>query len=518
VIVDARTVADGSVIEADVCIVGAGAAGITIARELRHRPLRVALLESGGLQPDDATQSLYAGETRGVPYFPLDAVRTRTRYFGGTTNEWAGECRPLDALDFEPRAWVAHSGWPIRLDDLLPFYAEAQRLCQLGPFGYGIEDWPWRGIVPRVFPHGRLRSMTMHLSPPTRFAEAYGEELRDADSVTIYLGANAVEIETATRATDVRSIRAACLSGPRFRVRAARFVLAAGGIENARLLLMSRAAHPRGVGNAHDQVGRHFMEHLYLDRAASILVPRGHVHEVYTQNLLVQGHRVRGLLGLTPETQRRDELTNFAAVLDEETARQSWQWLRAIAGTLRAGRAMPAGTFAHLRSAIPSAAAAVAARAAGGRRPRQRRLLVVKNVMEQAPNPDSRVLLSAERDPLGCPRVILDWRLSAIDRHTAHRAHVILGEEMARAGLGRLRSAMRWPAALRGARHHMGTTRMHADPRRGVVDADCRVHGIANLYVAGSSVFPTSGSANPTLTIVALAVRLARHVARGLGA
>jgi choline dehydrogenase-like flavoprotein len=363
----------------------------------------------------------------------------------------------------------------------------------------------------------------MHLSPPTRFAEAYGGALREAESVTVYLGASAIEVEATAPDADVRSVRVACLSGPRFRVRAARFVLAAGGIENARLLLMSRAAHPAGLGNAHDQVGRYFMEHLYLDRAASILVPAGRIDGFYTQGRLVEGHGVRGLVGLTPEAQRRERLTNFCAVCSEETAGESWRWLRGMPGMVRRRRALPMGTLAHLRNAIPSVAAAVAALASGGRTPRRRRLLVVKNVMEQAPNPDSRVLLSEERDRLGCPRVIVDWRLSAIDRRTAHRAHVILREELARAGMGRLRSAMRrpdgpWPAALRGARHHMGTTRMHGDPRHGVVDADCRVHGIANLYVAGSSVFPTSGSANPTLTIVALALRVARHVARSLGA
>jgi choline dehydrogenase-like flavoprotein len=141
----------------------------------------------------------------------------------------------------------------------------------------------------------------------------------------------------------------------------------------------------------------------------------------------------------------------------------------------------------------------------------------VKNVMEQAPNFDSRVTLGQDRDRLGCRRTALRWRLSSLDKFTAHRAHVILGEELSRSGLGHMRSSMGreadpWPTSVRGARHHMGTTRMHADPRRGVVDADCRVHGIANLYVAGSSVFPTSGAANPTLTIVALALRLARHL------
>jgi choline dehydrogenase-like flavoprotein len=175
------------------------------------------------------------------------------------------------------------------------------------------------------------------------------------------------------------------------------------------------------------------------------------------------------------------------------------------------------GVRAHLRNAIRRIAATAAASLKKAARSPSTRLYVVKNVAEQAPNPDSRVVLSRERDALDCPRVALCWRTSPLDKRTAHRAREIFGEELWRAGAGRLQSSLEgegkpWPARLRGARHHMGTTRMHSDPRRGVVDANCRVHGIANLYVAGSSVFPTSGAANPTLTIVALALRLAGHV------
>ncbi|MET0850804.1 MAG: GMC family oxidoreductase [Candidatus Rokuibacteriota bacterium] len=522
-LVDAHGVPDGSVMAADVCIVGGGAAGITIARELSHRSFRVALLESGGLTADEATQSLYGGETRGVPYFPLDAIRTRARYFGGTTNEWAGECRPLDPMDFDHRAWVPHSGWPIGPADLLPFYGRAQELCQLGPFAYAIEDWLRHGIRPIAFPGERLRSLTLHQSPPTRFAEAYGDDIRGADNVTAYLNASVVELEAPAPSARIHRARVARLSSGGFHVEARLFVLAAGGIENARLLLMSRSAAPAGLGNAHDQVGRYFMEHLYLDRAASILAPKGGIDAFYTDSRLLGGYRVRGLVGLTAAVQQQERLTNFCAIFDEETAQASARWGRELLGALARREPPPAGGLAHLRNVISSLAGAGLTRVRGDRRPRRRRLYVVKNVMEQAPNPDSRVVLSEARDRLGCPRVVLDWRLSAIDRRTAHRAHVILREELARAGIGRLRSAMGradgpWPRGLRGARHHMGTTRMSRDPRHGVVDADCRVHGTENLYVAGSSVFPTSGSANPTLTIVALALRLARRIESALGA
>jgi len=488
--VDARTIPHGSLAEADVCIVGAGAAGITIARELAARPLRVALLESGWLEPDAATQSLYAGEIVERPYFALDA--SRSRYFGGTTNDWSGECRPLDPIDFEARDWVPHSGWPFGREELEPFYERARSICQLEPADE---------VRPVALQGDRVCSHPLHLSPPTRFGAVYREQIAKASNVIAYLGANVVGLDTGDPPTTVRAVRVACLAGNRFLVNARVFVLATGGVENARLLLLSNDVQPAGLGNTHDQVGRYFMEHLYLDRAATIVARPGAIDDAYTLGRRTGGRRVRGILGLAPEVQRAEGLTNFSAVLDDESRRPR-ELVRTMLAALRRRRIL--ASRADERHATP----------------RERRY-VVKNAMEQAPNPDSRVVLSCERDRLGSPRVSLRWALSPIDKRTMHRAHEILDEELRRAGVGRLHTAQGrvddpWPERLRGARHHMGTTRMHPDPRHGVVDASCRVHGIANLFVAGSSVFPTAGSANPTLSIVALALRLAEHLPRVL--
>ena len=486
-IVDARNIPNESLISCDVCIVCACAAGITIAREFVGRNLQVVMLESGGLAPDVETQSLYTGRVTGQPYFELNSARSR--YFGGTTNVWTGECRPLDAQDFESRDWVPNSGWPFGLKEVLPYYERAQSICQLGSYGYSAADWREHGVQSMAIDGERVQSYAFHYSPPTRFGEVYRDELRYAANITTYLDANAVDIETAANPQQVSAIKVACLSGTIFRVAARAFVLATGGIENARLLLLANRVRPAGLGNEHDLVGRYFMEHLYMDGAAEIRSRQGAVDDFYTSGRWMDGRRVRGILGLDPALRRRERLTNYCAVIVETQVDR----------------------FTRVRNAL-----------ANIRRKPAIRAYHVKNVMEQAPNPESRLMLGEERDRIGCRKVELRWRLSVLDKFTAHRAHAVLGEEMSRSGIGRMRSLMgketdEWPSTLRGARHHMGTTRMHDDCRRGVVDADCRVHGMANLYIAGSSVFPTSGAANPTLTIVALALRLAVYLRQRLG-
>lgn len=498
-------------------MVGAGAAGITIAHELRTGPLRVVVLESGGFTPDDVTQSLYAGASTAQPYYPLADPMTRTRCFGGSTHVWMGECRPLDALDFARREWVPDSGWPFTRADLQPFYERAHARCQLGRFAYDAVDWDRDGVRPIALDPERVRTAVFHYSPPTRFGDVYRADLERATNVTVFLNANAVDLETPAPPEHVRAVRVACLSGTGFRVRARAFVLAGGGIENARLLLLSNTVQTAGLGNGHDLVRRYFMEHLYLDRAASILAHRERISDLYTRGHEGDGHRIRGILGLAPTVQRRERLTNYCAVLEDDSLRTA---IQAVSTTLRHGRLRSTGVAGYVRNTLGYARSLAGARLRPTRRAPRYRLYLVKNVMEQAPNAESRVVLGNDKDRLGCPRVELRWHLSTLDKHTVHRAHALLAEELRRAGVGRLMSAMgaeedAWPRRLRGARHHMGTTRMHPDPRRGVVDADGRVHGIGNLYVAGSSVFPTSGAANPTLTIVALAIRLADHLERG---
>jgi len=553
-LVDALKLPADTLVETDICIIGAGAAGITLARELRDRPEQVCLLESGGLDYEEQAQSLYAGENTGLPYFPLK--ESRGRYFGGSTNLWGGWSRPMDEIDFEHRPWMPYSGWCFSKAELDPYYERAQIACHLGPFEYDLDYWQealaqqQRRQLP--FSTDRLATYLWQIIPPThlRFGEAYRAEIEQASNITTYLHANVLEIETNDSAQAVTRLRVASSDGKQFSVAAKVFVLATGGIENPRLLLASNQVQSCGVGNQHDLVGRFFMEHPYL--ISGKLQPSRQIPLYAGRNCQIDDETfVATALGLSKDVQKREQILNFAARLipyEEE-------WVRAIIRLKRVGKPKPVGheAFPKLQehkeqrrkyfptikegnkhvetNLIQDLATAIAhtdriaAKAYSklvnklvkkGSSAKLPQLCETHLIGEQAPNPDSRITLSRDRDKLGMNRVQLDWRLSPIDKYTIKRAQQLIAEEFERSGLGKMQIELgdddaSW-RSLRGSYHHIGTTRMSNNPREGVVDEHCQVHGIHNLYIAGSSVFPTSGLSNPTLTIVALTIRLADRI------
>jgi choline dehydrogenase-like flavoprotein len=269
VLIDARTLAENTTVTTDICIVGAGAAGITLAREFSGKSFRVCLLESGGLEFENETQSLYAGEIVGLPYIPLEIARLR--YFGGTTNHWGGFCQPLDESDFESREWIPHSGWPFSKSHLDPFYERAQSILELGPFRYEAEAWETESDRRLPFMGQGVITKMVQFSSPTRFGRVYRNEIAQAENIRTYLHANVIEIEATKDVQAVTRLRVACLQGNRFWVSGKLFILAAGGIENARLLLLSNKLQRGGLGNQNDLVGRFFMDHIGLRSGITLL-------------------------------------------------------------------------------------------------------------------------------------------------------------------------------------------------------------------------------------------------------
>lgn len=496
---DARTLPDGTEIEADLCIIGAGAAGISIAREFAETKHNVILLEAGGFERDPDTQSLYDGENTGLPYFPLDA--TRLRYFGGSTGHWGGWCSCLDPIDFEERDWVPMSGWPFSLEDLEPYYRRAHPILDLGNYNYSVDYWGRQEdrYTPLPFDRSKVRTKVFKWSAPTRLGEKYRTEITHTENLTLWTHANVTEIETPPNGSEVTGLRVRCLNGKTHQVGAQNYILACGGLENPRLLLNSNREDSDGLGNDNGLVGKYFMEHPHVRSAKLEVTERP--RPSYTGGSREAGEPFY-LLSLSPQQQRKHGLLNYNIRLYpkgmEDNERSLPEWMYKIPNA----RGLENYVEYYFQDITLDASTRI----------------------EQRPNPNSRVSLSSQRDALGQPRIELKWSLTEEEKRTIQVASQIIAEECGRLGFGRLqlRDWVRvdgdsWPDDVKGGHHHMGTTRMSESPKHGVVDANCKVHGVENLHVAGSSVFPTSGVANPTLTIVAMAIRLADHLQDEMG-
>ena len=524
---DARTLPTGSRRTADVCIIGAGAAGITIALELIGSGLDVVLLESGGREEDPAHQDLAAGESIGRPATTLDSPvrldQTRLRYFGGTTNHWAGFCRPFAPVDFEVRDHLAVSGWPIGPAELEPFMARAAELVRISGPDFSLDTWERRLDLPALdLGSDRVETFVYQTTAVTRFGELYGGDLDAAADVEVLLHANAVNLATSD-GRRVERIDVRTLDGMQIEVTATAYVLATGGIENARLLLASTDADPSGIGNANDLVGRYFAEHLQvyggfalLDDHPSLPGFNGSQVTIETGRHAGHPHGAKYALGLTDDHVRDNATTGLEIQILTSN--------------------FPAASPVH-RDGIATTDIDALLRREGAM---PRYSAYIQGLAEQELDRDSRVLLGTTTDALGMRRVQLDWRYSQDDRRRALDGFRVAAEAIGASGLGRVQLvpggvhadaidnlvAREWvsaysssPAAIDEENfpigmgfHHMCTTRMAADPDEGVVDADCRMHEVDNLWIGGSSVFATGGVATPTYTLVALAVRLADHL------
>ncbi len=499
-LLDAADLEPGARLDADLCIVGAGAAGIAIARELAATPHQVVVLEAGGLDYEAEVQERYQGAATGTLLGEKSGYLTASRlhYFGGSTGHWQGYCRPLDPEDFEARDWVVESGWPLSRAELDPYYARAVALVEVTGFGYD----PASINAPRG--HRRYRTRLLdgdedfettffHISTPTRFGRRYRDELAGAANVRVLLHGTAVRLAADAEA---RRLLAVEVAGPRgrFSVAARHTVLASGGIENARLLLASRDVVPDGLGNQRDRVGRYFMDHPAVAVGQVAIPYRRDIMDLYGEHLPpLADHRIRAVLRPSPAWQRERRALNSLFVLEDLPFQQQWPDL--------------GPEVAQLATDVLQLAEGYGDPAAGSQY-----FGAVDLIGEQVPDPANRVMLGDQLDDLGMQRVRLKWSIGEQDEASLRAVVACLVAGLGTSLQGRLRQRIDgeeiWQRT-RWSNHHMGTTRMATSPEKGVVDPDCRVHLMENLWIAGSSVFPTSGCSNPTLTLLALALRLA---------
>ena len=500
--IDTNSLDDGTLIQADFVLVGGGIVGMTLANQLADLGHDVAILESGGETPEDKTQDLYKGalslEGPNVKR-QQDGYLTasRFRYFGGSGNRWGGVSLPLDPADFEAREWVPNSGWPLTLDQLKPYYNRASDLLEIPRFF----PEPDEGRFPQpslTVNHQRvLRSRPVHVTRytgnvPSGPFQKWKTETLGRERVRVYLGANVTRIALEGDGASVASLEVKTLQGKVLQARAKTYVLGTGGIENVRLLLASNDVHKTGIGNHSDWLGRAFQGHAVVVNGFSQMLPLV-PSRAWREYVSRSRERVSFVMGTTLAAQKEANSANFSIYL------------------------RPVPVKPKNEQALHQVALSLSGQEAPGLQ-----LLRALYGIEHTPNRDSRIVLQADsHDALGMPLVSVRWCHRQFDFDSCERSITQAARELGLHDIARLRWSRLESETDQylqiGARHHMGATRMSTDPNQGVVNEHGRVHGVGNLYVGGSSVFPTSGLANPTLTILALTFRLGDHLHGRLG-
>jgi len=510
----------GAIVSADICIVGAGAAGITIAKEFNGTPYKVLILESGGLEWEPETQRLYDSEVVGLPHVGIHEGRARV--FGGTTTLWGGQALRFDAFDLQKRDWVPYSGWPIRRDDLEPYYERAARVLQLGPRVSYSDLCTVFDVEPLEFEPVKLRMECSQWSPKPNFGSAYRSELRHAGNISVLLHANVTSIVTDHNARVVEKIEFKTLHGKEGVAKARFFVICCGGIETARLLLASDRVQVYGIGNDHDKVGRFFQEHIHVGFGQLVTDDRKHIQNCF-ESFYRNSLKYFPVIALSQQAQIEKHLLSIHGVIGfDDTPDSGVLALKQLFRIVTLGTRPRTGELPRLLgNALLSPGDLIRL---GYRLYLKKRSGTPKRgpigigaQAEVAPDPNSRVMLSDARDRLGMRKVKLDWRVGELERRTLSEFIRIVAAEFQRLGLGSfdlkqvaaLDDPVAWRTMLHDSAHHMGTARMHEMPKEGVVDPNCRVHGIDNLYIGSSAVFPTGARSNPTLTILALCIRIA---------
>lgn len=469
----------------DVCICGAGPAGITAARVLAKQGKHVAIFEGGGLEYSEISENLYEGKSIGLQYW--DGVRAnRLRYFGGTSNHWAGRCAVFDQVDFEQREYLGLPGWPITRDDVFHSFDSACSILDISKDAFhNSQKLDWKG--------NNFRLSESTLSPPTRFGTKYYPELNNSSRIDVYINANLTNINLNNDLDAATSFEVRNYANHKFFFSANNYVIALGSIENARMLLNCDKQIPNGIGNQNDMVGRCFMEHFNIE-FGRFLSDDSPIWQKSSIELNPSANMIRKL-----------QIGNGVLSFARNATPVSYGRLKELKRTIREGVCKSESLTGLSRHFLDFDCPGDG---------------VIFSMIEQSPNLKSRVFLGSELDMFGMRRVKLDWQVNAADYKTIRTLGLEVAKEMARTGTARVQLAdyildeSKTISEFGQHAHQMGTTRMSEDPKYGVTDKNLKIHGFKNVYVAGSSVFPTGGGTNPTLTIVMLAERLGHHLAK----
>ena len=547
-LVDAHELEKTHTVETDVCIIGAGPAGTALARVLGEKKINTCVLAGGTTHEDPEAQQLYAVETKGDPYLP--PVENRRRQFGGTSNLWSikvGDPRPhvryalLKEIDFEERPWIPHSGWPIKRADLMPYYTKAHDMIDAGPIDYNLDHYTDAQHQPLPIDSNLFTTEIFRFGPGAAYYDAGWNGLQTASSVQVLLNAHAVDFATTETSGEgagsrrVQQLLAKTFKGHEIQVKARVFVIAAGGIESPRLLMAANDG--QGLGTS-PVLGQYYTDHPLVN--AGDFIPTD--AELFERMGLYDTRKVQdipamGRLDVSPEAQKAHGVLNSCVSFFPRPSMERADAVRAAKEIYVSAKAKKVpDNLAESAQKIIKNTDYIATIAwdkivhdlavdpgfgRGGWSERAKpwnrfSRYELYFFCEQAPDPSNRLELTSERDSLGMRRVQLNWGWTELDVSSVRRTQGLLKEALEGTGLGKFeyKPFEREDGCTipQGLAHHMGATRMSATPDKGVVDADCKVHGVDNLFVSSSSVFPTGGFSNPTLTIVAMALRLADHI------
>lgn len=508
--------------KARVCIAGAGVAGILLASRLAAKGLEVHLLEGGGLEPEDSGQELYKVKMAGVPH--RGATEGRFRTFGGSSTRWGGQILPYTEDVLHPPSGLGLPSWPVELREIEPYYEEVQQIFQVSrcPFTDALVAEFGR---PLPFISDEVRLRFSKWAPFTRrnLANTVGRECTANARVTVFTHASVLSVELNENGGAVRELTATNDRGSSFHFCADIFVLCLGTIETSRLLLASTSVSSAGVGNDRDQVGRYFHDHIGVTAAEISVEDRAKVIESFAP--FISGRTVHTpKLEATAELRQKRQLLSVMAHFPVEEPEDSG------AGTMRSIlQAVQRRQFDRELNRnllkMPGASAEMlqllwAAKVKGRRALSNRAGISLHIDTEQRPQAESRIRLAEERDRLGMPVCVVDWKVSEDERDTVKSFAETIDRVLRGMGITGLRwnreigeSGEGWLACATDTFHMMGGTRMGIDSSSSVVDGNLRVHGLENLYIASCSTFPTGGSSNPTFTLMALTLRLKDRIA-----